>query len=76
MIAISRRRPKDGDHQRVPFEIRIGTRRVSCSLSTNFPTKEQAKRYFYANRPLIEQMARDEVEQGRAGSGDVTLKMA
>ncbi len=76
MIQISRSNPIDRDHQRVAFDIRYGTRRISCSLTTNFQTKELAKQYFYHNRPLIEQMARDQVEQHGALNGEVTLEIA
>lgn len=76
MIAISKPNPIDGDHQRVAFDIRCGTQRISCSLNTNFQTKELAKRYLHANRPLIEQMARNQVEQRGALNGEVNLEIA
>jgi hypothetical protein len=48
----------------------------SCSLTTNFQTKDLAKRHFYANRPLIEQVARNQVEQRGALNGKVDLEIA
>jgi hypothetical protein len=54
MIAISTQVQAPDDFQRVAFDIRHGNRRIACTLTTKFPTKDQAKRYFHANRPLIE----------------------
>lgn len=76
MIAISKPTPTvDGTH-RVMFHIRYGTRRISCSLTTKFRTKDLAQRYFHANRPEIEQLARNEVEQRGELDGQVDLEIS
>jgi hypothetical protein len=61
------------DHRIVAFDITDGNRRVACTLKTSFGTKGEAKRYFHANRPLIEQMAR---EQMAAGLEDGKVRLA
>jgi hypothetical protein len=73
MIAIAKpkQRPAFGT-QRVNFDIRRGNQRTPVSLTTKFATQEQATRYFHANRPLIEKMARDQAE---ADDGEIKLVM-
>lgn len=75
MIAISTQVQAPDDLQRVAFDIRHGNRRIACTLTTRFPTKDQAKRYFHANRPLIEKLARDQMELDTVNEGEIKLVM-
>ena len=75
MIAISTQVQAPDDFQRVAFDIRHGNRRIACTLTTKFPTKDQAKRYFHANRPLIEKLAREQMELVAANDGEIKLVM-
>jgi hypothetical protein len=74
VIEISKSTSTDGGHQRVAFDIGYGTRRISCSLTTNFQKRlSEKKRYFYANRPLIEQRARRQFEQRGVFTASLTF---
>jgi hypothetical protein len=75
MIAIKKISRPIEDPQLVSFHITDGNRRVACTLSTNFATKDEAKRYFHANRPLIEQLARDQMAAGLI-DGEIKLVIA
>lgn len=61
--------------QSASFQIAHGNRRYACRLQTEFPTKEQAKKYFLTNWPQIEKMARDYLEGGTHGGGEIKLAM-
>jgi len=61
--------------QSVSFQIANGNARQGCILQTRFPTKAQAQRYFLANWPTIEKMARDALAAGTAEGGQIKLKM-
>jgi hypothetical protein len=76
MIAISKptQRPSEGT-QRVSFDVTRGSRRTRCSLTTKFATKEQATRYFHTNRPLIEKLAREQMERTGIEDGEIKLVM-
>jgi hypothetical protein len=77
VIAISKPNPIDGGHQREWRSISVTEHDASPARSPPiFQTKELAKRYFCANRPLIEQKARNRVEQRGALNGEVNLEIA
>lgn len=59
--------------QCISFDITNGNRRVACTLTTNFPTREQATRYFLANRPLVETMARKQMADVGLDDGNIAL---
>ncbi|QND75160.1 hypothetical protein [Tardiphaga robiniae] len=57
------------------FDVRHGNRRTLCSLTTKFPTQEQATRYFHTNRPLIEKLAREQMELAGVDHDEIKLVM-
>jgi hypothetical protein len=61
--------------QAVSFQIANGNARQSCLLQTNLPTKVQAHKYFLANWPAVEKMARDALATGAVEDGQIKLIM-
>jgi hypothetical protein len=59
----------------VSFEIAHGTSRHNCILKTNFPTKEQAKKYLLSNWPAVNKLARDAIADGAIRNGKIPLAM-
>jgi hypothetical protein len=61
--------------QSISFEIANGNTRQICRLQTQFPTKEQAKKYLLTNWPTIDRMARDALAMGDLEDGEIKLVM-
>lgn len=57
--------------QTVFFRIANGNARQACSLTTKFPTQQQASRYLHQNWNRIEQMARDSMAKGCFEDGQI-----
>lgn len=75
MISIKPRRsgPVQNDINFKSFEIANGNRRVPCTLTTNFLTRDQTTRYFHANRPMLEEMARSKLLTSGLDEGKIRL---
>jgi hypothetical protein len=61
--------------QMVSFQIANGNTRQRCILQTRLTTKVQAQRYFLANWPIIEKMARDALATRTFEDGEIKLVM-
>jgi hypothetical protein len=61
--------------QTVFFQIANGDARQPCSVTTKFPTQQQASRYLHQNWNNIEKMARDCLANGTFGNGRIKLVM-
>jgi hypothetical protein len=61
--------------QTVSFQIANGNARHRCILQTRLQTKVQAQKYFLANWPIIEKMARDALETRTFEDGEIKLVM-
>jgi hypothetical protein len=76
-----RKRTKPIEHeinegpQSISFAIANGNARQTCCLQTQFPTKEQAKKYLLTNWPTIDRMARDALAMGDLEDGEIKLVM-
>ena len=62
-----------GGSQCKSFEYMDGNRRVPCTLTTHFPTQDRANRYFFSNRPLLEQLARSKMASFGLEDGKIRL---
>jgi hypothetical protein len=61
--------------QTVSFQIANGNARHRCILQTRLRTKVQAQKYFLANWPIIEKMARDALATRTFEDGEIKLVM-